>query len=381
MCGIIFIDRADQKSASKMVLKRYNSQKTRGKEGFGFISIDTAKGIGKWFRSTDEAGIKKALEGINDPTILFHHRQPTSTPNFAEATHPIAVINELLDHNYYVIHNGIISNDKELREKHRALNFEYTTEITKIFKTKENEYTSEMFNDSEAFAIELAQVLDGQKTTIDAKGSIAFIALQVSRSTGKILNVYFGRNYSNPLKMENTREFLSLTSEGTGTLVDANKLYKYNPLSREVTSAPLQIGESYYSYDKEKFIPQASYSNSGVYDNDDERPYGFRSIAEPSEASEDDVLTTEDEYADLVEHIAQLEDELELYQKHYSENPETIDQIIEMKYELDDLKKEALDLEQIIQEEAAMEADDTEESSNKTYNLELRKALEGSKKN
>jgi len=45
--------------------------------------------------------------------IIAHHRYPTSTKNLINQTHPIQVSNELLEHDYLVIHNGVITNDAE----------------------------------------------------------------------------------------------------------------------------------------------------------------------------------------------------------------------------------------------------------------------------
>ncbi len=107
-----------------------------------------------------------------------------------------------------------------------------------------------MWNDSESLAIELAKVIDGQKTDIEAKGSIAFIALQVDKKTAKVKKVFYGRNYSNPLKLQTNKAFFSLTSEGEGEQVTPNVLHCYDMESGLFTEKEKKIGVEYVYIDR-----------------------------------------------------------------------------------------------------------------------------------
>lgn len=238
--------RLDGKPAKKMALKRYRFQKQRGQEGFGFVSVE--KGIlTNLQRSKDEEGIEAELEKDTGTEILFHHRFPTSTANFLEATHPIFVRHEDLKYDYYVVHNGVIRNDDVLKKQHEEMGFAYTTSLTKKWISKFDTYISHFFNDSESLAIEVALAIEGAKKTIDAEGSIAFIAMQVDPETREVIATYYGRNYSNPLKLNEQSNFISLTSEGSGEMVPADKLFRLDEKTSLITVIDLEIGRYHYS--------------------------------------------------------------------------------------------------------------------------------------
>ncbi len=166
MCGLCFVTRFDGHSAKKKIRKLYFHQKSRGTSGYGYVSV--AEGKVGTARAIDEKGIMEFLNEEQSNTILFHHRTPTSTPNVVESTHPIEVKNKILEHDYYVAHNGIISNADTLKKKHEGLGFEYTTELEKVWKTKKNHYYKDevIFNDSEALAIEVALVIEGKQDCV-----------------------------------------------------------------------------------------------------------------------------------------------------------------------------------------------------------------------
>lgn len=241
MCGIAYVKRKDNKPARKMTLKRYRLQKTRGQQGYGYVSAkdNVIVNIG---RSEDEEGIEKIMKDDVANEILFHHRFPTSTPNFIEATHPIRVNNSTLKYEYYVVHNGIIHNDEFLKEAHEKLGFLYTTEIKKKWITRDTIYTSNYFNDSEALAVEIALVLEGKKEKIEARGSIAFIAYRVNIKDQKLEGVYYGRNFGNPLIVNDKDDFITITSEGSGSPVIADTLCRLDPVTNIITEKKLDIG-------------------------------------------------------------------------------------------------------------------------------------------
>jgi hypothetical protein len=144
-----------------------------------------------------------------------------------------------------VIHNGIISNDDILRAEHLKNGFAYTTEITKKWITLQNTYEESMWNDSEALAIDLALAIESGKA-IEANGSIAFIALQYEKISGKAIALYYGRNEGNPLCLESDKNFFSLSSE-SGKKIEADTLYRYDYETTITTREVKKIG-TYYSY-------------------------------------------------------------------------------------------------------------------------------------
>jgi glucosamine 6-phosphate synthetase-like amidotransferase/phosphosugar isomerase protein len=285
MCGIIHVKKQGKDNAYKSVIKRYHTQRTRGTEGFGFIAIDNnhIKGI---YRAEDEKSIIDMLEKTTCDEIMFHHRFPTSTPNFIEATHPIHVTNTILKYDYYVIHNGIISNCDELKESHDKKGFTFTTAIEKQYHTSQNIYTESMYNDSESFAIDFALAIENE-TEIQSKGSIAFIALQVEKHTQKIITMFYGRNEGNPLKIEKSLDFFSLSSE-TGTLIQSDVLYSMDYESKSFFNQDKTIGKYFdYSTSRTGYIYDKSY---GAYSDilDDE------TVGKPAMYYPDDVLSMYD---------------------------------------------------------------------------------------
>lgn len=247
MCGIIWAKRYDQKTVKKSVLKRFEAQKLRGTQGFGFLEIDNELKVKNWYQSRYENEMREQMSSSDVSEILFHHRTPTSTPNILEATHPIKVSHESLIFDYFVIHNGVIQNAEELYGKFVAQGFVFNTEVMNAYITKERQYDiGKKFNDSEAFAIDIAKTIEDftiKKT--ESKGSIAFIAVQVVKGTGKIVNLYFGRNY-NPLLLTKTADLITLTSEGGGELVESHALWVYDYNTKEIAKVKeLEIGEKY----------------------------------------------------------------------------------------------------------------------------------------
>ena len=226
MCGILYTHRKDKHPAGKSLLKRYNKQKTRGQRGFGFIGIENGY-VKKVFRCENPSDFEKALGECKSSTILAHHRLPTSTPNIVDATHPIHVSNKELEHDYYVVHNGVLTNEKELKEKHEMLGYVYTTLITttEIVKSRSSEQKTETvkFNDSEALAIEVARYLDGKSDKMDFVGNASIIVFETTKK-GKLLYVHYGRNTGNPMVVENNNDLFYLKSEGHGESLDPHVL-------------------------------------------------------------------------------------------------------------------------------------------------------------
>ena len=222
MCGIIYTSRFNGSNANRTIKKLYFKQKTRGKEGFGFINIDTMA----YHRTKYEDEILGLMKKNKGKTILFHHRNPTSTWNSVETAHPILADDKVYKHKYYLTHNGKINNYLDLKKVHEK-DFALKYKTYYEFKYGDKEWCS--FNDSESLLHELAMYIEDTKSTkkLEAYGAIAFILLQTDKDD-KPLNLYFGRNFRNPLKIVHNEKELTISSDGEGELVEANKLFKFN---------------------------------------------------------------------------------------------------------------------------------------------------------
>lgn len=263
MCGLVLLKRNDNHSPVKPLLARYNEQKHRGQQGFGFVAVRKGRVIG-YERDTTFDGIEKKLQAFNSADeILFHHRMPTSTKNLEETAHPIFVSNRILKHDYYLIHNGVITNPEKLKVEHEKLGFEYNTEVElfagykqkhskKNKKKQRYEVTKTEFNDSEALAVEFALFNEGIKPEIETVGSAAFIAYEVTKDTKQVVAMHYGRN-NNPIKAFRAHGMFTLTSESKDqghVEVDDYKLvtipYK-DGVQTVGTIKPMRLDASLYS--------------------------------------------------------------------------------------------------------------------------------------
>lgn len=304
MCGIVHVRRRDGKVANRTVLKRFNKQSHRGTQGFGFIELH--KGIvGAEIRTKTEKEIKEKLAFSKADEIMFHHRYPTSTPNFVEATHPILVSHKDLRYDYYVMHNGMISNDGELKAKHIDKGFIYTTAIYKKWVTRDNVYGLEMFNDSEAMAIDFCLSIE-TGTEMTAKGSIALVALQFEKDTRKAKALFFGRNNGNPLKIEDSSVFLCISSE-TGTEIPKDTLFRFDYETSVITKADKKIG-NYLDYSSGHMGYNNSYSYYGYGDETDYSYKPGKSFKDIEPAEEEDIdIDLYEEREELLQALRECE--------------------------------------------------------------------------
>jgi glucosamine 6-phosphate synthetase-like amidotransferase/phosphosugar isomerase protein len=152
--------------------------------------------------------------------MLFHHRLPTSTKNTFNSAHPIKIAKK--NNNYYLIHNGIISNVESIYNKYKDTN-KLTTQV------------GQYFNDSEMLLWELSALLEKEIEIKDFKvnGSYAFIVLKTDKNN-KPISLYFCRN-GNPLKMHYDSEYFSLSSEGEGSDIEYKTLYRYDYKDSTIT--------------------------------------------------------------------------------------------------------------------------------------------------
>lgn len=243
MCGIIYCKKLDGSDARKVALARYNLQKLRGQEGFGFLALQ--KGIlTNYARAEEEDEILKRLKDNPCDELIFHHRYPTSTPNFAECAHPIMVSHPSLKHDYYLIHNGVIFDEGEYKDKHDEQGFKYATELTQhwISNGVSLRKTGKVWNDSETLAIELAIDLDRGGTGVYCRGSIAFIMLQTEKDSSKSVNLFWGRNTVAELQEKKHGHVLTICSEGDGEDIPDHMLNQLNYATGEITRTQYQIG-------------------------------------------------------------------------------------------------------------------------------------------
>lgn len=229
MCGLVYVRRKDGRPAAKNVYKRFKAQRGRGTEGFGYVAVEKDTVV-RWVRSESEKEILSKLREETASEILFHHRTPTSTPNVEEAAHPLLIEEpSLLAHQYFVMHNGVIRNTKELREAHIKLGITYQTEMYQSLTTRQKTYPGDelRWNDTESLAVETALAIDGKKNTIDTEGSAAVIGFKMLDN--KVVERFFYRNFGNPLYYYEDKVMISLASVGKGVLVDTMRLHSLNP--------------------------------------------------------------------------------------------------------------------------------------------------------
>lgn len=231
MCGITaaFSTKANKKGQTNnkvndIIISQFENQCSRGQKGFGIIRIN--KGKIEVDRACETTKFLMDLYLKPSSMIIAHHRTPTSTDNLLDQTHPMWISNKCLENDYLVIHNGVISNDDDLRLKHIELGFEYQTEYTKISYQDKKE---QVWNDSEAIAIELALFIEKKISAIAIDNAAAFMILQIDKKTNKAKEVFFGKNGSysdlNIFKAENE---LQISSEGIGEEVKENILFSFD---------------------------------------------------------------------------------------------------------------------------------------------------------
>jgi predicted glutamine amidotransferase len=253
MCGIVAVMSKNGKRASKAVIKRYRKQSQRGKSGFGFVSINEKGYIEDHVRTRTEELILSAMSDDRSPTIVFHHRSPTSTENYSETAHPFLIDDERLKYKYYIIHNGVISNWEALYEEYKKDGYKFLTEhkesnaieFTNI-KDSKYEFDPEIkILDSEALGIDLARFIEGQQTSIKSIGTISFIAVQCEKD-GKVKALIYGHNDGNPLIEEKDKTLFCLRSvakEGGGIkALPVDRIYTLDWATQVVTYQDVPVG-------------------------------------------------------------------------------------------------------------------------------------------
>lgn len=282
MCGVIYGSRSDGQPIGNAVLKRYNHQRKRGFNGFGYIAI-TDGYISEYKRFEKEEDCDAAVRQCQASEILFHHRLPTSVDNYEEVAHPIKISNKILKHDYYLIHNGVLRNHDYLKVKHEKLGFKYTTiiETETITRTVKAEYreTKEEYNDSEALAVDLALFLERKQEKIESVGTIAFICLQTNKR-GRVLKIFYGRNTGNPLVLEKNNDLFFIKSEGAGISIKQDELVELDYKTKELSIREVEIGKEYYKASKQGYTGFRTDSERRTIEEDMDRlfpsPYSVK---------------------------------------------------------------------------------------------------------
>lgn len=236
MCGILCVDVKRGTSAVKPLLKRYRKQDHRGHNGYGYVTINEDGYVSEVVRDTTEEGIIAALQNENASKIMFHHRAPTSLPNYLGATHPFFISDDRFKFDYYVIHNGVINNHTTIWEGYKKEGIKFLSEMVegKFHEfVNTGEYydkteTTTKVNDSEVFAVDIVHYIEGLQNWVKSSGTIAFIALQVDKSEqnkGKVISLIYGHNDGNPIELEEDKTLFVLSSEAGGKDVDSDKIY------------------------------------------------------------------------------------------------------------------------------------------------------------
>jgi predicted glutamine amidotransferase len=248
--------------ARDMIKQQYDKQRSRGHDGFGFVAT---AGTPKLCRRTDEKVIMNELKKTDAAEILFHHRFPTSTDNVRNACHPFKIKGTKSGHWYYVVHNGVIQNDDELKEKHDKMSLKYKS----IQEDKR-------FNDSEALANEIMLYLEGEQKALEARGSVAFICQEFDEHSRPI-NLHYCRNSGNPLRIKYRKgSSLQIASELNGKEIAQDVHYTYNYKTDSFSEKPLDIKRygvsTYKESDREEWDNYFGHRNYGSYAQYD---YGY----------------------------------------------------------------------------------------------------------
>ena len=229
MCGIVAAINKNGIGVGELVNTIYEAQKSRGSDGFGFVEVlDDDTPIHRFVYEKDAIDMLKASKSN---AILFHHRIPTSTTNNTKSNHPIYTNWSVYKHNYYLIHNGHISNCAELRVKHEKLGIKYNTD------------EGSKFTDSESLLHEVALIIEdiNEPNEFTAAGGMALIIMQTDKFNNPTA-LFYGRNHM-PIKIQQLADSFVLRSECvTGDLVEINKLFKYDLEKKVVTSEDVVFG-------------------------------------------------------------------------------------------------------------------------------------------
>jgi hypothetical protein len=265
VCGIIAsISKAPTRDNAVKVKKQYLEQKNRGTEGYGFVGVDENNKV-IHIRATQEGEILAELDRLPPmKTIIFHHRIPTCNMNAVAANHPLFITSKKnLEHKYFIVHNGMISNSGTLREYHEKEGFRYRSTIDWFYKDDEKKIYSE-HTDTESLGIELAKLIEQKSSHLKCKGGAAVFMLEIDKKNNP-LNFYAFRQ-TNPIKWFRNQNGIFLASEAKGAELDDRKIFRINLETLKVTTRPAElatyshIGTEYQDKDYE-VLPDGGFIN------------------------------------------------------------------------------------------------------------------------
>lgn len=229
MCGIVHYIDFRGKSVAGRTINRFQSQRHRGTNGFGYYlpiadRLSHSPSESRLLRDLKHQAEILPMDQTSE--VMFHHRFPTSTDNVRNACHPFSTRWEGFKNNYVLVHNGWLTNDLELHDNHYKMGIRYVSE-----------QPNGQFNDSEALLYDLALWLEGYQDEPKAKGAIAFTLIE--RVDGKQSKLHFGRNTGSPLiKKYKAGKYLALASEGKGKMVRSNELNTFDYATATFTVKP-----------------------------------------------------------------------------------------------------------------------------------------------
>lgn len=325
MCGIVYGHSIKKRPVNNFILDQFDAQRQRGTQGFGLFDGQENNIV----RATTENKILDWLCKYDSNLILFHHRMPTSTSNTKKTAHPFATKKYFGDNQYIMVHNGILSNHRDLKEKHEKLGIKYSS------------VQDDGFNDSEALLWDLALYLEGKQSGLHMKGDAAFICIKLVKN--KLDKMYFARNSYRPLNMKREDGDFALSSEGAGEPITPDMLYTYNYQIDRLTSKKLVIPSNYevthnwsdnYTY-SQKQLTSGTLEERWEYPDDDDwytSAQGKTYDEWLEEHEVDDKRAREIEYLAykyLKHHNGKFEaayDELEVDYMVISEDPTTVDE-------------------------------------------------------
>lgn len=307
MCGIIVdIEKSNKsKVAGRAVINQYQDQIERGQKGFGVVQV---------FK--DRIEIERAVEPVKAlmdtrfaeaPIIVFHHRKPTSTDNTMLQTHPFMIEHDELEFDYCVIHNGVIGNSQELMKEHtEELGYAYSTIVKSEYSSV---YTK--FNDSEALAIEVARHFNGDTEEIGAVGTIAFVAIQIDKNTGKPLTMIWGRNGGNPLECLESETNMLIASKIIsleGEIIPEGSYEKFDIQKYFKSKDPYAVYEAVESGDLKFYVkPEVKYIPKKT--NATQKKMGFQQTENVKTLPTPSTISSRDEEEEINDYNAGYYDE------------------------------------------------------------------------
>jgi len=292
MCGLVGAMSLQNKPVNKVVKDTFMAQRNRGLDGFGIWDNDYKNMV----HETEESGILNWLDKHPSNFMLFHHRIPTSTDNVKPACHPFATKDFFGDTQYILIHNGWLTNSRDLKKDHDKLGIEYRS------------YDCYRFNDSEALLWDFALYMEGQQEKMESVGHVAFIAMEIGKDKNgkKYERLHYYRNTGSPLVAYKDKKKFILSSQGKGATVPVDKLHTLDTNTLKLTQHTLEI-PTYVASNWQGNDYQSTTPYSGQFDGYKEVDGGYwwNGHFYPDKDSVGDTIEDDDEDELIIKHAMQ----------------------------------------------------------------------------